>query len=92
MTTCLENSMDRAAWQTIQSRGSHSVGHDLSNLALTHAPRPLGAPLFLISHETGFFGDKLRIHLCQLQGVQWQHYVDNVQFKKQRKASDIFSA
>ena len=28
MTTCLENSMDRGAWQTIQSIGLHRVGHD----------------------------------------------------------------
>ena len=33
--SCLENSMDRGSWQ-LQYIGSQRVGHDWSNLALTH--------------------------------------------------------
>ena len=34
---CLENPMDRGAWQAIQTTGSQRVGQDWSNLAHKHA-------------------------------------------------------
>ena len=35
--SCLENPMDRGAWQAIQTTGSQRVGQDWSNLAPKHA-------------------------------------------------------
>ena len=38
--SCLENPMDRGAWEAIQSIGFNRVGHDLSNNECTHTKFP----------------------------------------------------